>query len=107
MFLMATLASASTAWPEESRRLRSCMTFWREKARAICDGVYLGDQVASSVMQAHAVEGIRLNLKVDTWPVSINVAMPTGLVVNSFIGQTHSNITFVGRDGTICIESRH
>ncbi|OYW99203.1 MAG: histidine kinase, partial [Rhizobiales bacterium 32-66-8] len=44
-------------------------------------GSYLSS-VASAVMNAHAVEGIRLNLKVDTWPVSVNVAMPTGLVVN-------------------------
>ena len=47
-------------------------------------GVYIS-QVASSVIQAHAVEGIRLEIAVDTWPVSINVAMPTGLVVNELL----------------------
>jgi PAS domain S-box-containing protein len=47
-------------------------------------GVYLSE-VATAVMKAHAVEGIRLDLKVDTWPVSINVAMPTGLVVNELL----------------------
>lgn len=47
-------------------------------------GVYLSE-VASAVMKAHAVEGIRLDLKVDTWPVSVNVAMPTGLVVNELL----------------------
>jgi two-component sensor histidine kinase len=67
-------------------------------------GVYLS-QVASSVMQAHAVEGIRLNLKVDTWPVSINVAMPTGLVVNELMTNALKH-AFVGRDGgTIEISS--
>lgn len=67
-------------------------------------GVYLS-QVASSVMQAHAVEGIRLDLKVDTWPVSINVAMPAGLVVNELMTNALKH-AFVGRDGgTITLSS--
>ncbi|MEP7316685.1 MAG: sensor histidine kinase [Sphingomicrobium sp.] len=67
-------------------------------------GVYLS-QVASSVMQAHAVEGIRLELKVDTWPVSINVAMPTGLVVNELMTNALKH-AFVGREGgTITVSS--
>jgi two-component sensor histidine kinase len=67
-------------------------------------GVYLS-QIASSVMQAHALEGIRLNLKVDTWPVSINVAMPTGLVVNELMTNALKH-AFVGRDGgTITVSS--
>ncbi|MBA3667569.1 MAG: sensor histidine kinase [Sphingomonas sp.] len=67
-------------------------------------GVYLS-QVASSVMQAHAVEGIRLELKVDTWPVSINVAMPAGLVVNELMINALKH-AFVGRDGgTITVSS--
>lgn len=71
---------------------------------AIDLGVYLS-QVASSVMQAHAVEGIRLDLKVDTWPVSINVAMPTGLVVNELMTNALKH-AFVGRDGgTITVSS--
>ena len=36
-------------------------------------GVYLSE-IASAVMRAHAVEGIHLDLQVDTWPVSIDVA---------------------------------
>ena len=67
-------------------------------------GVYLS-QVAASVMQAHAVEGIRLELKVDAWPVSINVAMPTGLVVNELLTNALKH-AFVGRDGgTITLSS--
>ena len=67
-------------------------------------GVYLS-QVASSVMAAHAVEGIRLNLQVDTWPVSVNVAMPTGLVVNELMINA-LKYAFVGRDGgTITVHS--
>lgn len=67
-------------------------------------GVYLG-QVASAVMAAHAVEGIRLNLQVDTWPVSVNVAMPTGLVVNELLINA-LKYAFAGRDGgTVTLHS--
>ncbi|MBK8161471.1 MAG: ATP-binding protein [Rhodospirillaceae bacterium] len=60
-------------------------------------GIYLS-QIASAVMTAHAVEGIRLDLKVDTWPVSINVAMPAGLVVNELLTNALKH-AFTGRDG--------
>ena len=67
-------------------------------------GVYLGE-IASAVMKGHAVEGIRLELKVDTYPVSINVAMPTGLVVNELLTNALKH-AFVGRDGgTITLHS--
>lgn len=67
-------------------------------------GVYLS-QIASAVMQAHAVEGIRLDLQVDTWPVSVNVAMPTGLVVNELLTNALKH-AFEGRDGgTITLHS--
>jgi PAS domain S-box-containing protein len=67
-------------------------------------GVYLGE-IASAVLRAHAVEGIRLNLKVDVYPVSVNVAMPTGLVVNELLTNALKH-AFVGRDGgTITLES--
>ncbi|PWJ86936.1 PAS domain S-box-containing protein [Mesorhizobium loti] len=60
-------------------------------------GVYLS-QIASAVMASHAVEGIRLDLKVDTYPVSINVAMPTGLVVNELLTNALKH-AFPGREG--------
>ena len=62
-------------------------------------GVYLS-QVAAAVMRAHGVEGIRLDLKVDTWPVSVNVAMPTGLVVNELLTNALKH-AFKGREGGI------
>lgn len=72
------------------------------------DGIDLGiyvSKVASSVMEAHAVEGVRLELKVDTWPVSIDVAMPTGLVVNEIMTNA-LKYAFEGRDGgTIKVSS--
>lgn len=67
-------------------------------------GVYLSE-VASAVMRAHAVEGIHLDLQVDTWPVSVNVAMPTGLAVNELLTNSLKH-AFVGRDGgTIALRS--
>jgi PAS domain S-box-containing protein len=73
-------------------------------AESVDLGIYLS-QIASSVMQAHAVEGIRLDLQVDTWPVSIDVAMPAGLVVNELLTNALKH-AFVGRDGgTITLHS--
>jgi two-component sensor histidine kinase len=67
-------------------------------------GVYLSE-ITSSVMRAHAVEGIRLDLKVDSYPVSVNVAMPTGLVVNELLTNALKH-AFNGRDGgTITLHS--
>jgi PAS domain S-box-containing protein len=67
-------------------------------------GVYLSD-VAAAVLHAHAVEGVRLELKVDAYPVSVNVAMPAGLVVNELLTNALKH-AFVGRPGgTISLES--
>ena len=67
-------------------------------------GIYLS-AIASSVLQAHATEGIRLDLKVDAYPVSVNVAMPTGLVVNELLTNALKH-AFVGREGgTITLHS--
>lgn len=60
-------------------------------------GAYLG-QIATSVMQAHATEGIRLDMKLDAWPASVNVAMPAGLVVNELLTNSLKH-AFAGRDG--------
>jgi len=62
-------------------------------------GIYLSE-IASAVMRAHAVEGVRLELRVDTWPVSIDVAMPAGLVVNELMTNALKH-AFVGRDGGV------
>ncbi len=75
-----------------------------DPAESVDLGVYLS-QIASSVLQAHAREGIRLDLGVDTWPVSVNVAMPTGLVVNELLTNALKH-AFVGRSGgTITLRS--
>jgi two-component sensor histidine kinase len=65
-------------------------------------GVYLS-QVASAAMRAQATEGIHLDLQVDTWPVSMNVAMPTGLVVNELLTNALRHAFPGSRGGTIQI----
>jgi two-component sensor histidine kinase len=62
-------------------------------------GIYLSE-IASAVMRAHAVEGIHLDLRVETWLVSLNVAMPTGLVVNELLTNTLTH-AFAERDGGV------
>ena len=77
----------------------------RSKAADEVDlGVYLSD-IAAAVLHAHAVEGVRLELKVDAYPVSVNVAMPAGLVVNELLTNALKH-AFAGRPGgTISLES--
>ena len=62
-------------------------------------GVYLSE-IATAVMRAHAVEGTHLDLQVDTWLVSLDVAMPTGLVVNELLTNALKH-AFEGRDGGV------
>ncbi len=49
-------------------------------------------------MRSHAPEGIRLDLKVDTHVVSVNTALPAGLVVNELMMNALKH-AFGGRDG--------
>jgi two-component sensor histidine kinase len=60
-------------------------------------GIYLSE-IASAVMRAHALEGIHLDLQVDTWLVSLDVAMPAGLVVNELLTNALKH-AFQGRPG--------
>ncbi|HZT26951.1 MAG TPA: histidine kinase dimerization/phosphoacceptor domain -containing protein [Pseudolabrys sp.] len=69
-------------------------------------GHYLSE-IASAVMRTYAVEGMRLDLKVDHSPVSINVAMPVGLLVNELLTNSFKH-AFVGRDtGTLTVRCLH
>ena len=88
----------------ESLHLLYALLSDREPSDEIDLGVYLSE-IASAVMRAHAVEGIRLDLKIDAYPVSVNVALPTGLVVNELLTNALKH-AFVGRDGgTITLHS--
>ena len=71
----------------------------KSPANAVDLGIYLSE-IASAVMRAHAVEGIHLDLQVDTWPTSVDVAMPAGLVVNELLTNALKH-AFEGRDGGV------
>lgn len=61
-------------------------------------------EIASASLRAHATDGIRLDLKMGYCPVSINVAMPVGLLVNELLINAFK-YAFDGRDtGTISLE---
>lgn len=74
--------------------------------QAVDLGHYLS-QIATAVMHTYAVDGIRLDLKVDHAPVSINVAMPVGLLVNELLTNAFKH-AFNGRaSGTITLRCLH
>jgi len=58
-------------------------------------------------MHTYAVDGIRLDLKVDHAPASVNVAMPVGLVVNELLTNAFKH-AFNGRgSGTLTVRCLH
>ena len=65
-------------------------------------GHYLS-QIASAVMHTYAVDGIRLDIKVDYAPVSINVAMPVGLLVNELLTNAFKYAFTERSGGTITV----
>ncbi len=67
--------------------------------QAVDLGHYVGE-IATAVMHTYAVDGIRLDLKVDHAPVSINVAMPVGLLVNELLTNAFK-YAFDGREGGV------
>lgn len=75
-----------------------------ERGDSVDLGIYLS-QIASAVMQAHAPEGIRLDLKVDTWSVGVDVAMPAGLVVNELLTNALKHAFPNEGGGTITLHS--
>ena len=66
-------------------------------------GHYLS-QIAAAVMSTCAVDGIRLDQKMDYAPVSVNTALSVGLVVNELLTNSFK-YAFDGREqGVILIE---
>lgn len=72
-------------------------TLSAENAAAQIDlGQYLSD-VATAVMQANAMPGVSIDIDIGYCPMSINVAMPAGLLVNEMLTNA-LKYAFVGRD---------
>src|ERR1700730_9922072 len=72
-------------------------TLSAENATADIDlGQYLSD-IATAVMQASAMPGVEIDLQVGYCPLSINVVMPAGLLVNEMLTNA-LKYAFVGRD---------
>jgi PAS domain S-box-containing protein len=66
-------------------------------------GHYL-NQIASAVMNTYGVDGIRLNLKIDHCPASINIAMPVGLLVNELLTNAFKHAFVARGSGVITLE---
>lgn len=66
-------------------------------------GPYLSE-IASASVRAHAAGGIQLDLKMSFCPVSINVAMPVGLLVNELLMNTFKYAFAAREKGTISLE---
>jgi PAS domain S-box-containing protein len=69
-------------------------------------GHYLS-QIASAVMRTYAVDGIKLDLKVEYAPVSINVAMPVGLLVNELLTNAFKYAFTARAGGTLTVRCLH
>jgi PAS domain S-box-containing protein len=69
-------------------------------------GHYLSE-IASAVMHTYAVDGIRLDLKVDHTPASINVAMPVGLIINELLTNAFKYAFKGRRAGTLTVRCLH
>lgn len=66
-------------------------------------GQYLA-QIAAAAMRAHGTEAIRLDVKVNCCPVSVNIAVPAGFLVNEALINAFK-YAFQGRDnGCITVE---
>jgi PAS domain S-box-containing protein len=74
--------------------------------QAVDLGHYLS-QIASAVVHTYAVDGIRLDLKVDYAPVSINIAMPVGLLVNELLTNAFKYAFAGGGAGTLTLRCLH
>ncbi len=72
-------------------------TLSAENAPAEIDlGQYLSD-IATSVMEVNAIPGVEIDIEVGYCPLSINIAMPAGLLVNEMLTNA-LKYAFVGRN---------
>jgi two-component sensor histidine kinase len=78
-----------------------------ERLGQVVDLGHYVSQIAAAVMRTYGISGMRLDLKVDHAPVSINVAMPVGLLVNELLTNAFK-YAFGGREaGIITVRCLH
>jgi two-component sensor histidine kinase len=98
-----TDASTGEGFDRLAGRVEALGLLYRALSETETDTVDLGaylSEIAIAVMRAHAVAGIHLDLQGDVWPVSIDVAMPAGLVVNELMTNALKH-AFEGKDAGV------
>jgi PAS domain S-box-containing protein len=74
--------------------------------QAVDLGHYISE-IAAAVVHTYAVDGIRLDLKADYAPASVNVAMPVGLVVNELLTNAFKYAFTERGSGTLTVRCLH
>ena len=104
-------ASTCEGFDRLAGRVEALGLLYRALSETGTDAVDLSaylSEIAIAVMRAHAVGGIHLDLQVDGWLTSIEVAMPAGLVVNELMTNALKH-AFEGRDAGVitlhCVSS--
>ena len=92
-------------------RIESLQLLYKDlSADGLGQAVELGhyvSEIAAAVMHTYAVDGIRLDLKVDHAPASINVAMPVGLIVNELLTNAFKYAFNGCGSGTLTVRCLH
>ena len=95
-------------WATLAGRIESLKLLYDALAPESLGGeVELLSQIAAAVMNTYAVDGIRLDLKVENSPASVNIALPIGLMVNELITNAFKHAFGDRGHGVITLECLH